>query len=59
MIYIKRKQFSVTVDFQGVSDITNGDIKRMFGYFLENNIWAEDYDIRDIKVATTLDSQEV
>lgn len=56
---IKTKQFSLTLDFQGVSDITNGDVERMLDYFLEYNIWADNYDIRNIKVATTLDVQEV
>lgn len=56
---MKTKTFAVTLDFEGVSDITNRDIKNMFDYFMEYSIWAETYGISNIKVATTVDAQEV
>lgn len=49
---MKTKTFNVKIDFQGVSDITNGDVQRMFDYFLEYNIRANDYGILNIDVDT-------
>lgn len=56
---MKTKTFSVTVDFQGLTDITNGDIERMLDYFMAYSIWADNYDIYNIKVSTVIDTQEV
>lgn len=56
---VKRKEFTVAFDYQGVDDIDSEYLEKIIDYYFEYYISSRKVDIFNFTVRENLDSQDV